>query len=439
MVHVPLEERLRYFDREGTLQRDCVGIQSAIKGREREIVEAIVSHYRDCVGDTADLQGRALEEVVASGMRYIALKYSAPHDQGWAEAAIGHARKSYHAGESDALILSSYQQGHRITIDILRDVLHERDEESRRAQHAVFVMSAIEAELMSATIHQLKAIEVEQERAARATLFRDAIGLGVADASSLSREMCTEASQAAEATRAMLHHASEVASAAEQSASAMRDAAQTAAGLIRALDEARNEALAASEVAERAGRETEAAVVVSEALAHNANSIEAILTLIRDVAGQTNLLALNATIEAARAGDAGRGFAVVAQEVKSLARQTKNAVDDIAGRIEAMQGATVATLTSNRKIHDTVRNIEEKAHHIKTVIDYQAERVTMITAGIDETAQTADVMSGTIAKIYRRTEDTAAQLDHLEAGFKQVSINLATLAHASENYANATQ
>jgi methyl-accepting chemotaxis protein len=91
---------------------------------------------------------------------------------------------------------------------------------------------------------------------------------------------------------------------------------------------------------------------------------------IAQIARHTNILSLNATIEAARAGEAGRGFAVVAHEVKSLAKQTSGATDDI--------GRTVATLT------DQMRQLGERM----SAGSQRAERVQRSAATISAAMET---------------------------------------------------
>ena len=54
-----------------------------------------------------------------------------------------------------------------------------------------------------------------------------------------------------------------------------------------------------------------------------------ILRFVSDVAANSNLLGLNAAIEAARAGEHGRGFAVVAEEIRKIAVNSAEAVNDI--------------------------------------------------------------------------------------------------------------
>ncbi len=59
------------------------------------------------------------------------------------------------------------------------------------------------------------------------------------------------------------------------------------------------------------------------------SEIDTLTDQILAISSQTNLLALNASIEAARAGEAGKGFAVVAEEIRQLADNSKEAVDEI--------------------------------------------------------------------------------------------------------------
>ena len=84
-------------------------------------------------------------------------------------------------------------------------------------------------------------------------------------------------------------------------------------------------------------------------LSEAVDKIGSVVGLISDIATSTNMLALNATIEASRAGEAGRGFAVVAAEVKSLAKQTSQATQEIGKQIAVIQQAARSAVMRPRE------------------------------------------------------------------------------------------
>ncbi|WP_302898033.1 methyl-accepting chemotaxis protein [Sphingomonas morindae] len=302
------------------------------------------------------------------------------------------------------------------------------------AMGAIQRLTLAEIELIFAELTKRNRLDSIEQRSSEGHAFRTEVGGILAQTLSSSGALRGQTGRASASARGMLGKTSEVAAAAEQSAVAMREAAQTAAGLIRAIDQTRAEVETASSIVARAADQSTQAVAVADDLSGHAQAIESILGLIRDIAGQTNLLALNATIEAARAGDAGRGFAVVAQEVKSLASQTARATDDIAAKIAAIQSASRQTLDVNGSIRDIVGEVQASAQRIRTVMEAQAQTVTMITAAVDETALAADSMSGTIAAIRTDTEAVASDIDRLDAGFQDVDRQLAALETATSDF-----
>jgi methyl-accepting chemotaxis protein len=428
---------VKAFDFDGCMAERCRDLLAVVDS-EMESFSAHYWEYWTKYGSTAQLRDpEYIDRMVKSTAGYIRNRMRDIHSGEWRE----YLKSQIIAACKDRVplghLLAASTRASLRYFDIFDAKLDGSAATRDRLTKTVHDFTSMELAVTSACYVHYQRIVEHTKKEGFTNQFENDIASSTADISEQANILRRQAAASTAVAQGMLSKASEVATASEQSAVAMREAAQTAAGLIRAIEDTRTEVETAADVANRATERAQEAVEATDTLSEQSKSIESILGLIRDIAGQTNLLALNATIEAARAGDAGRGFAVVAQEVKSLANQTAEATDEIAGKITAIQNATKASVESNVAIKTAVEDVQHSAERIRHAMEEQAQTVTMITASVDETALAADLMSNTIAAIRSDTENVVSEIAQLEAGFGDVEGKISALqANAGKFAAN---
>ncbi|WP_052676087.1 methyl-accepting chemotaxis protein [Paenibacillus sp. IHBB 10380] len=164
----------------------------------------------------------------------------------------------------------------------------------------------------------------------------------------------------------------------------------------------------------------------------HSHNIGQISTLIGNISAQTNLLALNAAIEAARAGESGKGFAVVANEVRKLASQTDQSIQDITGLINSIQqDSAKAVQVMSEGLLEVNEGLLEVSETEKA-FDQIVKSSEMVALKVQETAAAAEQMAAS-------SEEVAATVSNVGAVAQQTSATAQTVATAAEEQLASTE
>jgi methyl-accepting chemotaxis protein len=247
---------------------------------------------------------------------------------------------------------------------------------------------------------------------------------------SASEEMSGIATQIAATAAQTTSQAQSVSAAAEQVSRSVDTVIAGSEEMGASIREISENASQAAQVAAEAVRMAASTSTTMSKLGESSTEIGNVIKVITAIAEQTNLLALNATIEAARAGEMGKGFAVVASEVKDLAQETARATEDIARRVEAIQGDTTGAVTAIEEISKVIARISDFQTTIASAVEEQTATTGEMNRSVSEAATgSSDIAENitAVAEAARRTSEGVSQTQQATAEMARMSADLTAL------------
>lgn len=182
-----------------------------------------------------------------------------------------------------------------------------------------------------------------------------------------------------------------------------------------------------------------------QSLSSNIEEMSSFLQHIVDVSEQTNLLALNASIEAARAGEAGKGFSVVANEIRKLAEQTNQIVDQITANLRQVTASNEQAMTEmmqglkdvSSQLDHTLK-MQEAFRDIINYIDRLKEQFQSFQSFSTSVEQNAQEIQAATTELSVIIEESTASLEEMNASISQLHEEHRAIDRAMHNLETLT-
>ena len=168
-------------------------------------------------------------------------------------------------------------------------------------------------------------------------------------------------------------------------------------------------------------------------------NVEKIVESIGMVSMQTNMLAVSGSIEAARAGDLGKGFAVVSKDIRNLARDSGQNVEQTKETVRGIQ-AQIATVRRELELVMSAGEAENQknAGVIANLADVQRD-MSALADGNDEILTSAEAILKSLEEGVRGTQQVAAAAEQAGSAATEAASAAKQQARGAEELAAAIE
>lgn len=156
-------------------------------------------------------------------------------------------------------------------------------------------------------------------------------------------------------------------------------------------------------------------------LSGNATEIRTIVEVVSSINEQTNLLALNASIEAARSGEHGQGFQVVSQEVRKMAEQSSQAVQEISQLIIGIGNSIMGVVNQTGISKEVFLNQVQAINDIENVMGDAGEQLELIYSQINDSINNIKSINDSIKRINETIHNIASAIEETSAGSEEIT------------------